>query len=70
MKAHEIEAKIDKLPDHIIPELNDFIDFLLAKYGSKEIYKVKFKFNWEGGLSKLKNKFTSVELQHKSLEWR
>ena len=32
--------------------------------------KEGFKFNWEGGLSELKNKFSSVELQHKALEWR
>jgi len=70
MKAHEIETKIDKLPDHIIPEVNDFVEFLLAKYGNKDIDKSKFKFDWEGGLSTLRNKFTSVELQHKSMEWR
>ncbi len=70
MKAYDIEAKIEKLPDHIIPEINDFIDFLLSKYGHKEIDKSKFKFDWEGGLSKLKNRYTSVELQHKALEWR
>ena len=70
MNAHEIEAKIDKLPDHIIPKVSDFVDFLLAKYGHKNIDNSKFKFDWEGGLLKLKNKFTSVELQHKALEWR
>ena len=30
----------------------------------------KFKFDWEGGLSDLKKKYTSVSLQHKALEWR
>jgi len=30
----------------------------------------KFKFDWEGGLSDLKEKFTSVGLQHKALEIR
>ncbi|HPG39681.1 MAG TPA: DUF2281 domain-containing protein [bacterium] len=70
MKTHDIEAKIKKLPDYLIPEINDYIDFLLSKHGNKEIIKSKFKFDWEGGLSKLKDKFTSVELQKKSLEWR
>ena len=70
MKTHDIEAKIEKLPDHLIPEINDFIDFLLFKHGDKKTGKAKFKFDWEGGLSNLKNEFTSVELQHKSLEWR
>lgn len=70
MKTHEIEAKIVKLPDHILPEINDFVEFLLSKYGTKENYKGKFKFDWEGGLSTLKSQFTSVDLQHKSMEWR
>lgn len=70
MKPNKIETKINKLPEHVIPEVNDFIDFLLVKYGDKNINKSKFKFNWEGGLSNLKNQYTSVELQHKVLEWR
>ena len=70
MNTFDIKSKIEELPDHIIPEINDFIDFLLSKYGSKKSDKNKFKFDWEGGLSKLNNKYTSIELQHKSLEWR
>ena len=70
MKHQDIESKIDKLPEHIIPEINDFIDFLLVKYGEKKIKKNKFKFDWEGELTNLKDKYSSVKLQHKSLEWR
>lgn len=33
-------------------------------------HQKRFKFDWEGGLSELKEKFTSVELQHKASEWR
>lgn len=29
----------------------------------------RFKFDWEGCLSEIKEKFTSVELQHRALEW-
>ena len=32
--------------------------------------KKGFRFDWEGGLSDLKEKYTSVELQHKASEWR
>ena len=32
--------------------------------------KEGFKFDWEGSLKEVKDKFTSVELQHKALEWR
>lgn len=70
MIDHDIELKLKKLPEHIIPEINDFIDFLLTKYGDKEKKGNKFKFDWEGGLNDLHKKYTSVELQHKSMEWR
>ncbi len=36
----------------------------------KDIEMKKFKFDWEGGLSEAKEKFTSIELQRKSSEWR
>jgi len=31
---------------------------------------IDFKFDWEGGLEELKDKFSSVELQHKINEIR
>jgi hypothetical protein len=72
MDVEEIRVKIKKLPDHLIPEVLDYIEFLLNKYGNKETVesKNKFKFDWEGGLSKLKDQYTSVELQHKAMDWR
>ncbi len=36
----------------------------------QEIGTKKFKFDWEGGLSEIRDKFTSIQLQHKALEWR
>ena len=38
--------------------------------GLKPKKKEEFKFDWEGSLKEVKDKFTSVELQHKLLEWR
>jgi len=74
MKVNEISVKLKKLPEHLIPEVMDYIEFLLDKYGSektkKRKNKDKFKFDWEGGLSKLRKQYTSVELQHKALDWR
>ncbi|MDR9769406.1 MULTISPECIES: hypothetical protein [Acetomicrobium] len=29
-----------------------------------------FKFDWEGGLSDANIKISSVDLQHKALDWR
>ena len=70
MSEYDFETKIRKLPKYIMPQVNDYIEFLLNKYGSKKRDTTKFKFDWEGSLSKLKSKYSSVELQHKSLDWR
>ncbi|NOY58100.1 MAG: DUF2281 domain-containing protein [Calditrichaeota bacterium] len=70
MNVQDVKMKLEKLPDHIIPKVIDYIKFLLNKYCRNIIDNSKFKFDWEGGLPKLKNDYTSVELQHKALEWR
>ena len=66
MTTIQIEEKLRKLPDHAVAEVNDYIEFLLQKYGTQESKKKKFRFDWAGGLSHLKDKYTSVELQHKA----
>ena len=65
MSGNEISNNIKKLPDHLIPEVLDYIEFLQSKYGSKETGESenKFTFDWEGGLSTLRDQYTSVELQ-------
>ena len=70
MVEGEIESKMQELPPELKRELLDYLDFLMQKYKSSEKKVKKFRFDWEGGLSHLKNEFTSVELAHKSLEWR
>ena len=70
MYEKEIESKIQELPENLKKEVLDYIDFLYMKYKDKNSKSKGFKFNWEGGLSEAKNEFTSVELQHKALEWR
>lgn len=74
MNADEIGNKLKNLPDHVIPEALDYIEFLITKYGSKKVDESNnentFKFDWEGGLSKLSNQYTAVELQHRALDWR
>jgi len=70
MRGEVITTRLDKLPDNLKREVLDFAEFLLQKYSSKEVEKKEFSFDWEGGLSKLQGSFTSVELQHKSMEWR
>ena len=69
MKSEIIKARLEELPEDLRREVLDYIEFLLQKYSIKT-EKRGFRFDWEGGLSHLKEKYTSVELQHKALEWR
>jgi hypothetical protein len=70
MNEKEIELKIRELPEDLQREVLDYIEFLLKKYKDKGIQSERLKFDWEGGLSDIREKFTSVELQHRALEWR
>ncbi len=67
MNSRMLEEKVNKLPPELQQEVMDFIDFLLCKVQKKE--KKEFSFDWAGKLSDFKDKFTSVELQHRALEW-
>jgi hypothetical protein len=70
MQRKEIEVKFQELPENLKIQVLNYIDSLLKKHKNQKPGSEKFKFDWEGGLSDLKKEFTSVELQHKSLEWR
>jgi hypothetical protein len=66
----QINKRIKKIPPNLVPEVMDYIDFLISKYGKPVDDKKSFTFSWEGGLSDLTKRYNSVDLQHKSLEWR
>ena len=70
MNSKQLNKKIKKIPPHLIPEVLDYIDYLINKYSTVPKSKDSFKFLWEGGLADLSNKFNSIELQHKAMEWR
>jgi len=70
MYEKEIQEKIEGLPDDLRREILDYLELLLKKYRDKETQTKKFKYDWEGGLSEVREKFTSVGLQHKASEWR
>jgi len=46
------------------------VEIALGNLKDEMARKGKFRIDWEGGLSDLKEKYTSVEFVHKSLEWR
>jgi len=75
IKESDCEAIKERIPawspiENRLKELEEKVNLLVSKYKEREVIGGKFRFDWEGGLSELKEKFTSVELQHKALEWR
>lgn len=70
MDIKKIERKIKELTEQLRREVSDYIEFLLKKSRDKRIKAKGFKFDREGGLSEIRKRFTSVELPHRTLEWR
>lgn len=62
-----IEEMMKDLPAEYQKEVEDFIEFIFQKHVKKT--GRKFRLDWAGGLKEYKNKFTSLELQKKALEW-
>ncbi|MBS4028728.1 MAG: DUF2281 domain-containing protein [Ignavibacteriales bacterium] len=62
-----IEEKIHELPPELKIEAEQLIDDLIEKHTKREPRKMQL--TWAGGLREFRNQFTSVELQHKALEW-
>ncbi len=69
MNAHVMERKFNSLSDDLKRKALDFLDFLMTQRIQKKVSN-QFDFTWEGGLSDLKDKYNSVDLQHQSMEWR
>lgn len=71
MNSQLAEHKFRALPEDLKREVLNFMDFLLAKrQKEKKQHSGRFNFSWEGGLSDLKKRYNSVDLQHKSMDWR
>lgn len=65
-----LEELIDELPPELQREVRDFVEFLLEKRVAKpKAKKGELRLDWRGALRDLRDKYTSVELQHKVLEW-
>ncbi|MBC7218479.1 MAG: DUF2281 domain-containing protein [Candidatus Caldatribacterium sp.] len=63
-----LKELIDRLPPELQQEVQDFVEFLLEK--RVRAPKRQPKFEWAGALKDLRDRYTSVELQHKLAEWR
>ena len=64
----KIEEMVKNLPPDLQKEVEDFIQFLLNKQKGKPAKKLRQ--DWAGALKDYRDKYTSLELQKKALEWR
>jgi len=70
LNGEDMDAVMRELPESVRQQVLDYLEFLLTRHRKKDHKSRSFRFDWEGGLSNLSKEFTSVELQHKALEWR
>jgi len=63
-----IEEIVKKLPPELKREVEDFVNFLIEKKARKQGRKLRQ--DWAGALKDYRDKYTSLELQKKALEWR
>ena len=61
----DFEKKFEQLNPEMQKKVLGYIDFLILKSTKKK----KLDFNWEGALEDYKDKYTSLELQKKALDW-
>jgi hypothetical protein len=64
----KIEEMVKNLPPDLHQEIEDFIEFLINKRVQKPAGKLRQ--DWADALKDYRNKYTSLELQKKALEWR
>jgi hypothetical protein len=62
-----LESMMKRLPPHLQQEAIDFIQFLIEKRMHKK--RTYLKLDWAGALNEYKDKYTSLNLQKKALEW-
>ena len=62
-----ITDKINNLPPDLQKEVENFVECLVHQ--SMITPRQKPSFSWAGSLKDLKQKYTSVDLQHKISDW-
>jgi hypothetical protein len=63
-----LEEVIRELPADLRVEVRDFAEFLLTR--RRRPVNRKLRQDWTGALQAYRDQYSSVELQHLSLEWR
>lgn len=59
---------VEELPPDLRQEVWDFAQYLLQTKVRRRATRLDLK--WRGALRDLRDQYTSVELQHRALEWR
>ncbi len=62
-----LEEVVQVLPPNLKEEVRDFAEFLLEKREPPK--QRRLRLSWAGGLREFRDRFTSLELQKKTLEW-
>ena len=63
-----LEEMIKELPPELFHEVEDFVQFLIEKQVKK--HGSPLRQDWAGALKGYKDRYTSLELQKKAMEWR
>jgi len=64
----KLEELVKELPPALQKEVRDFVEFLLGKKAKQRGQKLRQ--DWAGALKDYRDRYTSLELQKKALEWR
>ena len=67
-QAKTLEELVNDLPPERRKEAREFVERLLAQ--QKPIPRGKLRFDWAGAARDLRDRYTSVELQHRLAGWR
>ena len=62
-----LEEIVRRLPPDVQREVEEFAEYLSSKYSPRIVPKLSQ--DWAGGLRELRDRYTSLELQKKALEW-
>ena len=62
-----LEQLLLELPPELQQEVRDFAEFLLQTRVRPR--RRKLRLSWAGGLSEFRERFTSLDLQKKAVEW-
>jgi hypothetical protein len=66
--AKSLEELVKELSPESRQEVRDFAEFLLQK--QRRVPGRKLRQDWAGALKDYRDRYTSLELQKKALEWR